>query len=113
MYLIYAVYTVSSAISAHSPAWSLVALIPAAAAVGLLLRRSWGAYAAYATSLFACGSWVYLFVAFSLRSTDWPYPDLASNIVSLLPGTAWLGFWIFIAGMVYWVYHRLPERRDA
>jgi hypothetical protein len=54
------------------------------AAVGLALSKRWSRYLVYLVAVFTAGGWLY--VVGTIAVTRWPYPDVISSVISLIPG---------------------------
>lgn len=53
---------------------------------GLVLRRRWSRYVVYSLAFLLISYWSYELWHVVLRG--WPYPDLLSSLISLIPGAA-------------------------
>ena len=73
--------------------WLAAAAVSVAAAFGLILRKRWGAYLWYLIALTASVLWFVVVVQVAI--SGWPYPDLVSSVISLVPGMALLAVCAF------------------
>ena len=73
--------------------WLVAAAVAVEAAVGLALRRRWGEYLWYLIALTASVLW--LVVVIKVAMSGWPYPDVVSSVISLIPGFALLAVCVF------------------
>jgi hypothetical protein len=54
------------------------------AAVGLALSKRWSRYLVYLVAAFTAGGWLYVVATIAVHR--WPYPDVLSSLISLIPG---------------------------
>lgn len=65
--------------------WFLIWAAPCiGAAIGLALLKSWGRYLVYAVAACTAIGWAF-YVSF-IATRGWPYHDVASSIIALMPG---------------------------
>ena len=73
--------------------WLAGAAVALVTAVGLLLHRRWAQYLWYAIALAVSTVWVIVTVHVSI--TGWPYDDIVSSFISLVPGMLLLALCVF------------------
>ncbi len=73
--------------------WLVVVFVALIAAVGLALRRRWSQYLWYLIALGASVLWIVTLVRVVI--TGWPYHDVVSSVISLVPGLLLLTVCIF------------------
>jgi hypothetical protein len=73
--------------------WLVLASVALVAAVGLALSKRWSQYLWYAIALGASVLWVVTVVRIAIAG--WPYPDVVSSLISLVPGLLLLTVCIF------------------
>lgn len=71
---------------AYGNASGVLAICCIAASLGLALGARWARYLSQALLLVIVGAWVWVLVTYSIP--NWPYPDLLSSVLSLIPGSA-------------------------
>ena len=82
--LIVAAYIAWWAVASAAFLWLLASFVAAVAAVGLFLRKRWGEFLWYVVAVAAIAAWA-LSVA-QVALSEWPYHDVLSSLVSLIPG---------------------------
>src|SRR5947199_2276947 len=83
-------------------AWLPAALI--AVAAGLLMRRRWGEWLWYVFALGVVIWWGAGIV--NILRVGWPYSEVSSSVISLIPGVALLSFCGFGSFAVYRAFRR-------
>ena len=91
-----------------APVGLAFAMVLMGAAAGLLMRRAWAAWLVVGQAVLVFASAVWIVGASIVRG--WVYPDLARNIISLIPITVWLAAW---TGLALAVRGRLRPPRAA
>jgi hypothetical protein len=82
-----------------------------ATAIGLFIGWPWARYAAFIVSGLAVLSWL-LTIANETQINGWPYSDVLSSIISLLPGLVWVSIWAAISWAVQKSYRELQPQPE-
>jgi hypothetical protein len=83
--------------------WLSVAAVALVAAVGLLMRKRWAQYLWYLIA--GAASVLWLATVARVAISGWPYQDVTSSVISLIPGLLLLAVCVF-GSIAVWRHFR-------
>jgi hypothetical protein len=93
-----------AAVAAHHAAPVSGGILALAAAAGLLLGRRWSLALVYLITLVVAASWCYSI--WILARAGWPFPDVTSSALTLLPGGLLVGVFALSSVLVFRHFRR-------
>jgi len=72
--------------------WLPLSAVCLVISASLFLRLRWSEHALFGIAIYVAVSWLSLVVVAVIQG--FPYHDLLSSTVSLIPGLLWSGFWV-------------------
>jgi hypothetical protein len=92
-------YAACVAITDGPLGWMIWAVLFCVAAPGLMLRRRWGQYLVLGLGGLNVVAWIGL--SLDRSGANWPYADLPSTVMAILPGLLWISVWAIIGVNLY------------